>query len=116
MTVKEFLEETKRRGAFEIGDPDFGLLQVLRREGFTEEEANNMKMEKAWKFYFDSLSVLFSRMGDLLSKGLDRWPERASIVAPYLKKITKQIKEQINELEEELHRVPKKEDLTEKDD
>jgi hypothetical protein len=100
MTVGEFLEETKNKGMYEmVNDPNFGLLQVLLREGFTEEQTNEMKMEKAWKFYLDSLSVLMERMITQLSKGLERFPEKAVIVEPHLKKMLKHLQELFKEQE-----------------
>ena len=102
MTVREFLEEAKRLKAFEVvADSNFGLLQVLRREGFTEEQANEMKMKRAWKFYFSSISHMTARMMDLLCKGLERWPERAHLVEPYLKKLKEISEEGIREFEEQ---------------
>ena len=100
MTVREFLEAVKKKGDIEtINDPNFGLLQVLLREAFTKEQANEMKMEKAWKFYMDSL-INSTRMFESLGKGLEKWPERGYIVEPYLKKLTKNLQESTEELEE----------------
>ena len=101
MTVREFLEEAKKKGMYEmVNDPNFGLLQVLLREGFTKEQANEMKMEKAWKLYFDSLTALMGQMFTQMYKGLERFPERAPIIEPHLKKMTKQFQKWIKELEE----------------
>jgi len=101
MTVREFLEEAEKKGMYEIvNDPNFGLLQVLLSEGFTKEQANEMKMEKAWKLYFDSLTALISKMLTQTYKGLERFPERASIIEPHLKKMTKQLQKWVKELEE----------------
>jgi hypothetical protein len=109
MTVREFLEEAKRLKAFEVvADPNFGLLQVLRREGFTEEQANEMKMERAWKFYLSSISDMMARMMDILCKGLERWPERAPLVEQYLKKLKEISEEGIRELEEQERRRKKR--------
>jgi hypothetical protein len=110
MTVKEFLEEAKRLGAFEVvADPDFGLLHVLRREGFTEEQANEMKMEKAWKFYLDSISMVFDQMMGKLSVGLEKNPLAALTVLPQVEQLKDQLEESVKKLEEEEKRRKKRE-------
>jgi len=111
MTVREFLEKAKKKGADKsLEDPNFGLLQVLLREGFTEKQANEMKMEKAYKFYMDSLINSTSRMFDSMGKSLERWPERGPIVEPYLKKLNKNLRELTEELEEKEREEHAKED------
>ena len=81
MTVREFLEEEKKKGAFEIiEDPNFGLQQILLRKGFTEEQDSEMKMEKAWKLYVDNLNTVMSQMFTQLYKGMESWSERAPII------------------------------------
>lgn len=109
MTFKEFWEEAKKRGAPEvIEDRNFGMLTVLRREGFSDKQINEMKIEKAWKFYMDSYSTLVNRMMGLLSRGLEKWPERAPIVQPHLKRLNEMLKEFIKEFEEEGKREKEK--------
>ncbi len=102
MTVREFLEKATKKGANEtLEDPNLGLLRVLLNEGFTEEQANNLKMKKAWNLYLDSLTNVISQTFTGIYKGLEQSPERASIIEPHLKNITKQLEGFIRELEKE---------------
>jgi hypothetical protein len=101
MTVRELLEEAKNKDMYEmINDPNFGLLQVLHKEGFSKEQVNEMKMEKAWKLYFDSIAVFMERMITQVYKGLERSPEKAVIIEPHLKKMIAQFEKWVKELEE----------------
>lgn len=102
MTFKEFRVEVKKRGADEIiEDPNFGILIVLRREGFSDEQIDEMKMDKVWKLYLDSISVVLDQYMRLLSRGLKEKPEIEPIVAPHLEKLAEGLKKWIKEMEEQ---------------
>jgi hypothetical protein len=102
MTVKEFLEETKKKGANEIlDDPHFGLLQVLLKEGFSKKEANQMKMKKAWDFYLASIINSSSQMFSQIYRGLEESPEKASLLKPHFEKMKKQLEDMIKDLEDQ---------------
>ena len=102
MTVKEFLEEAKMKGANEVlYDPNFGLLQVLIKEGFSEKEANQLKMKKAWDLYLDSIINSSSQMFTQIYRGLEKSPEKASVVEPYFEKMRKQLEDMIKDLEDQ---------------
>ena len=100
MTVKEFLEEAKKKGTDEvITDPNYGLLQVLLNEGFSENEANQLKMKKAWDLYLDSIINSSSQMFTQLFRGLEESPEKASVLEPYFEKMREQLEDMIKDLE-----------------
>ena len=102
MTVKVFLEEAKKKAANEVvNDPNFGLLQVLLNEGFSEKEANQLKMEKAWNLYLDSIINSSSQMFTQVYRGLEESPEKASVLEPYFEKMRKQLDDMIKDLEDQ---------------
>ena len=102
MTVKKFLEEAKKKGANEvITDPNYGLLQVLVNEGFSENEANQLKMKKAWDLYLDSIINSSSQMFTQVYRGLEESPEKASVLEPYFEKMRKQLEDMIKDLEDQ---------------
>ena len=56
MTLDEFLKEAEKRDSEHVlQDEHFGILNVLKREGVTENEALSMNMTKAWEFYINCL-------------------------------------------------------------
>lgn len=56
MTLGEFLIEAEKEDTEHIlQEEHFGMLNVLKREGFTEDEALEMNMTKAWEFYINCL-------------------------------------------------------------
>jgi hypothetical protein len=56
MTLAEFLKEAEKKDTKHIlQDEHFGVLNVLKKEGFTEDEALHMNMTKAWEFYINCL-------------------------------------------------------------
>ena len=56
MTLSEFLKEAEKKDPEHIlQDEHFGLLNVLKQEGFTENEALDMNITKAWGFYINCL-------------------------------------------------------------
>ncbi len=102
MTVKEFLEESKKKGAnVVLEDPNFGLLQVLLKEGFSEKEANQMKMKRAWDFYWDSISNSSNQIFSQIYRGVEEDSERASLLKPYFENMKKQLEEMNKELEDQ---------------
>ncbi len=102
MTVKEFLEEAKKKEANEvINNPNFGLLPVLLNEGFSEKEANQLKMKKAWNLYHDSIINSSSQMFTPVYRDLEKSPEEASVLEPYFEKMRKQLEDMIKDLEDQ---------------
>jgi len=100
MTFKEYSEDVKKRGAHEIiEDPNFGMLTLLRKEGFSYEEINRMKMDKAWKLYMDSISVSIDQYITGISLIVEQHPERTQVFRPILEKLTEQLKKINREVE-----------------
>lgn len=98
MTLEEFLAEAEEKDPNNIlKDERFGLLEVLKKEGFTDEEAKKMNMKKVWDFYLNSLINSSSKMFSQLYTSLENNPEKATIIKPHLKKM----KKQLDEMEEE---------------
>ncbi len=94
MTLKEFLDEAKKKDPNNtLNDKRFELLEVLKKEGFTDEEANKMNMKKVWYFYCNSLINSSSKMFSQLYTSLENNPEKAPIIEPHLKKMKKQLDE-----------------------
>jgi len=88
MTFKEFWEECKKTGALEvIEDPNFGMLMVLHKEGFSDEEINRMKMEKVLKLYNNSVFAVLDKYFAAIASAYKNMPGAASILDPFLKKI-----------------------------
>ena len=107
MTFKEFSEEAKRRGAPEVIEGDFGILDVLRGEGFSDEQIYEMKMEKVWKLYLDSMTIFYDQFFSAIGLALDKQPYAVLTIQPYLKELMEQLQKQIKELEDEEKRRKK---------
>jgi hypothetical protein len=100
MTVREFLERAKKKGAFELlDDPNFGVLQILQKEGLTAEQAYEMKWKEAIKIYrlnfMDTIGHMFNEISKILGFG--------TIPEPYFTKINSIL----DEMEEELDKQDK---------
>ena len=109
MTFQEFWEEAKKEGVaseFIEVNKRF-LLETLRREGFSEQQINEMKMEKIWKLFLDSLSVDMDKYMTEISIGLEKRPWAAPIVALHIKKLRQILEEWNKELEEKLRKHKK---------
>jgi hypothetical protein len=64
MTLKEYWEDCKKKGESEIiEDPNFGVLTVLRREGFSDEQLNKMKIMEALRLYRNSIWSIYDKHG-----------------------------------------------------
>jgi len=61
------------------------ILDILKEEGFTEEQLNEMALEKVWKLYLDSVGEFFSREMGLINKSLEENPQLISILNPLIK-------------------------------
>jgi hypothetical protein len=100
MTLGEFLKEAEKRDSERIlQDEHFGVLNVLKREGFTEDEALGMNMAKAWEFYINCLVNNPTKTLHNFYFASDVGTENAPIIRLQLKKITDLYKEIKKELE-----------------
>jgi hypothetical protein len=98
MTLAEFLKEAEKKDTENIlQDEKFGVLNVLKQEGFTEEEALHMNMTKAWEFYINCLVNKPTKTIHNFYFASEVGTENAPIIRLQLKKIT----ELYNEIEKE---------------
>ena len=94
MTLAEFLKEAEKKGPKHIlQDEHFGVLKILKQEGFTEDEALRMNMTKAWEFYINFLINNPTKMLHQFYFASEVSPENAPIVRSHLKKVTEIYKE-----------------------
>ncbi|MCK4481688.1 hypothetical protein KAU55_00565 [Candidatus Bathyarchaeota archaeon] len=103
MTFKEFMEETEKQGedraAAEIKRE---LLTVLKKEGFSEEQVNEMKMDRVWKNYLKALGDEFEDMISSLAKSLETGkihPKALQLFNEKIREITKQLEKLTEEHE-----------------
>jgi hypothetical protein len=94
MTLGEFLKEAEKRDSEHLlQDEHFGVLNVLKREGFTEAEALGMNLTKAWEFYINCLINNPTKTLHNFYFASDVGTENAPIIRLQLKKITDLYKE-----------------------
>ena len=94
MTLGEFLKEAEKKDIEHIlQDEHFGVLNVLKREGFTEDEALGMNMKKAWEFYINCLINNPTKTLHNFYFASEVGNENAPIIRLQLKKITDIYKE-----------------------
>ena len=101
MTLGEFLKETEKKDSEHVlQDEHFGLLNVLKREGLTEDEALGMNMTKAWEFYINCLINNPTKTLHNFYFASEVGTENAPIIRLQLKKITDLYKEIEKEFDE----------------
>ena len=89
MILGEFLKEAEKKDTEHIlQDEHFGVLNVLKREGFTEDEALGMNMKKAWEFYINCLINNPTKTLHNFYFASEVGNENAPIIRLQLKKIT----------------------------
>ena len=89
MTLSEFLTAAEKKDPEHIlQDEHFGVLNVLKREGFTEDEALGMNMTKAWEFYINCLINNPTKTLHNFFFASEVGTENAPIIRLQLKKIT----------------------------
>ena len=100
MTLGEFLKEAEKRDSEHVlQDEHFGILNVLKREGVTENEALSMNMTKAWEFYINCLINNPTKTLHNFYFASEVGTENAPIIRLQLKKITDLYKEIEKELD-----------------
>ena len=89
MTLAEFLKEAEKKDIEHVlQDEHFGVLTVLKHEGFTEDEALHMNITKAWEFYINCLINNPTKTLHTFYFASEVWTENAPIIRLQLKKIT----------------------------
>ena len=110
MAFKEYWEEAEKQGIEReaIEEVKREILETLRKEGFLDEEIDEMKMGKVWNFFLDSYATTFERYITEISLGLEKKPELTPIILPHVKKLNQMLKKEIKELEEKLEEEKRK--------
>lgn len=89
MTLGEFLNAAEEKDAEHIlQDEHFGVINVLKQEGFTEDDALGMNMKKAWEFYINCLINNPTKTLHNFFFASEVGTENAPIIRLQLKKIT----------------------------
>ena len=112
MTFREFLEKAKKE-SYDlpvIESIKREILQTMRKESFTDEQIYEMQMERLWKLWIDSYSLLADQYLTQINAILEKDPTRAHIVAPYLQNLRKYLEESIRELGEEKRKEKERSD------
>lgn len=86
MTFKEFWEELKKeRPASRVLEKSKRhLMEILRREGFSDEQINEMKMEKVWKLFTDAMMETTKRVTKVIESMQPRILEKAERISSLL--------------------------------
>jgi len=113
MAFKEFFEKAKKEGMDnkEAESTKQWMLNALRSEGFTDEQINNMKMQKVWKFILDNVTVVVDQ--DTMEIGMTlqqkiMTPQQLRILSKFAKDFTAELESMVEELERELEKKQKK--------
>ena len=94
ITLGEFLKEAEKKDTeHTLQDENYGILNVMKQEGFTEDEALGMNAKKAWEFYINCLINNPSKVIHRFYFASEVGAENAPVMRSYLKKITELYKE-----------------------
>ena len=113
MTFKEFFEEAKKEGwtTKDAKNTKHWMLNALRSEGFTDEQINDMKMQKVWKFILDNVSVVVDQDTMEIGMALQQkimTSQQLRILSKFAKDFTAELESMVEELEKELEKKQKK--------
>lgn len=113
MAFEEFFEKAKKKGldSKEAESTKQWMLNALRSEGFTDEQINNMKMQKVWKFILDNVTVVVDQDTMEISMTLQQkimTPQQLQILSKFAKDFTAELESMVEELERELEKKQKK--------
>ena len=79
------------------------IIATLKKEGFSEEQLNEMTLERVWELFIDSsaadMSSQFSELYRGLTHALEANPKFASLLSPLLKKMKHELEKEIEFLE-----------------
>ena len=105
LTVKAFFEEAERQGQ-DVDVVKREILEVLREEGFSDEQLNELTMRKAWELYLDSYKATLERVETSLGRTVLEHPEEATqalpSVLPFIQRLTEQLEEEAKNLKKTL--------------
>jgi len=113
MTFREFFKKAKKKGldSKEMESTKHWILSALRSESFTDEQINNMKMQKVWKFILDNVSVVVDQDTMEIGMALQQkimTPQQLRILSKFAKDFTAELESMVEELEKELEKKQKK--------
>jgi len=69
------------------------ILDILKEEGFTEEQLNEITWEQVWKLYLDSVGELLSRELSPVYNALEKNPQLATLLSPLIKDLRKALED-----------------------
>jgi hypothetical protein len=105
LTVNKFFEKAEREGE-DVEVVKREILEVLCREGFSDEQLNKLTMRKAWELYLDSYKTSLERMETSLGQNILKHPEKATQVLPsfmpLINKLTEKLEKEAQNLEKTL--------------
>lgn len=78
------------------------ILVVMKEEGFTEEQLNEMPLEQVVKLYIDSVSETMSSEISKMARVLEGNPQLASMFNPWIRRMNRKLEELVDSLEREL--------------
>jgi len=112
MAFKEFFEKVKKKGLDreEVESTKQWMLNALRSEGFTDEQINDMKMQKVWKFILDNVTVVVDQATMEIGMALQQrimTPQQLQILSKFAKDFTAELESMVEELERELEEKQK---------
>jgi len=112
MSFKEFLEKAKKEGmdSREVEITKYWILKALRSQGFADEQINNMKMKKVWKFILDNVSVVVDQATMEIGVALKQeimTPQQLRILSKFAKDFTAELESMVEELEKEIEKKKK---------
>lgn len=104
MAFKEFFEKAKKKGSDskEVESTKHWMLNALRSEGFTDEQINNMKMQKVWKFILDNVTVVVDQDTMEIGMALQQrimTPQQLQILSKFAEDFTAELESMVEELE-----------------
>jgi hypothetical protein len=83
-------------------------LAILKEEGFTEEQLDEMPVEQVWKLYIESIGETMSNEISKMARAFERDPQLASTFNPWIRRMNRQLEDLVDSLEKELARKKKK--------
>ena len=69
------------------------ILDILKEEGFSEEQLDGMLWEQVWKLYLDSVRELLSREFGSIGNELERNPHLAAVLQPFVRELRKSLED-----------------------
>ena len=120
MTFKEFLEKGRTKG-LNVNDIETVITNSMKREGFTKEQINCMKMDKVFNLWLEAMSnentILFSNIYQNLENNPNAFKNNPYAVSSLnkLRELTSSLEKEANRIEHELAKREKEKELKDKE-